>query len=325
MRIILNKKSLDLFRKNILINNKVSYLAKICDVSINTIKYWLFNTGSFPSKKFEQLFKLSNTLENQLIFKKVSDYWYISKASKLGGLARNKKYGNFGTKEGRRLGGLKSIKTHKSRPSAFKNTKEIIKPIKGIELAELIGIMIGDGHLSKYQASFTTNSDTDYEHALYVNYLFKKLFSIKGTIRKRKNKKAVDITVSSVNIVKYINKLGMPIGNKLQKGLKFPLWIKRDILYSKAFIRGLFDTDGCIYIDKHKYKNKIYSHLGWTFTSYDDKFLKEVKFSLEKLNFKPTGTIKQKSIYLRRKNDIIRYFEFIGTNNLKHKNRFLKL
>ena len=246
-------------------------------------------------------------------------------AASLGGLARIKKYGNPGTKEGRILGGLKSIKTHRLKPSGFKTLKKIKIPDKDIKLAELIGIMVGDGHLSNYQASVTTNIDTDYEHALYINFLFKRLFMVKVNMKKRKDSKAVDIIVSSKNIVKHLHKLGMPIGNKLQEGLKIPTWIKRNISFSKFFLRGIFDTDGCVYIDKHRYKGKVYSHLGWTFTSYDDKFLNEIKELLEKFGFRPTNTIKQKSVYLRRQDDVRKYFNFIGTSNPKHRSRFSRL
>jgi len=160
---------------------------------------------------------------------------------------------------------------------------------------------------------------------LYVGSMYRRLFYIQTTIKKRIKQNAINIVVSSAKLVKYLNGLGMPIGNKLEKGLSVPLWIKRNTSFSKAFIRGIFDTDGCVYIDKHKYKDKIYSHLGWTFTSYDDKFLSEVKGLLEEFGFRPTWTKRQRSIFLRRQEDVRRYFEFIGTSNPKHKNRFLRL
>ncbi|MFA7252572.1 MAG: LAGLIDADG family homing endonuclease [Candidatus Paceibacterota bacterium] len=246
-------------------------------------------------------------------------------AGSLGGLARFRKHGNFGTPEGRRLGGLRSLKTHKLKPSGFIQLKKIIIPRRSSNLAELLGILIGDGHLSRYQVLFTTNSDTDSEHAQYVSLLFNKLFSINTLIKKRKNKKAVDIIVSSANLVRYLNKLGMPIGNKLTIGLKVPLWIKRNRSFSRAFIRGLFDTDGCVFIDTHKYKDRTYRYLGWTFTSYDDKFLNEIKELLVNFGFNPTLTSKQRSVYLRKQSEIKEYFDLIGTSNLKHKSRFLRI
>jgi hypothetical protein len=248
-----------------------------------------------------------------------------SLAGHLGGLARIKKCGNPGTKEGRRLGGLRSMETHRLRPSGFITLKKIKILRKNIELAELMGIMFGDGHLTNYQASFTTNSDTDYEHALYVSSLFRRLFSIEATMKKRKNQRAVDVIVSSTTLAKYLNKLGMPIGNKLESGLYIPNWIRGKDSFSKAFLRGIFDTDGCVFIDKHKYKNKVYSHLGWAFTSLSGEFLEEVKVLLEIFGFRPTRTDKQNSVYLRRQSDVRRYFDFIGTSNSKHRNRFLRL
>ena len=81
-------------------------------------------------------------------------------------------------------------------------------------------ILFGDGHLSYYQASITTNSDTDKEHILFVKKLIERLFRVKVNIRKKLYKKALEAVISSRDIVAYFEKLGMPAGNKLKNGLQ---------------------------------------------------------------------------------------------------------
>ena len=114
----------------------------------------------------------------------------LQRAGVLGGRARIRLYGNPGTIKGRRLGGLTSLKTHARLNTGFKLLKEVPMPRHSARLAELIGILMGDGHVGKYQVSIVTHSETDQEHLLYVRELFKDLFpAVSIRITKRKNKK----------------------------------------------------------------------------------------------------------------------------------------
>ncbi len=90
--------------------------------------------------------------------------------SRLGGLKRIQIYGNPGTIEGRRKGGKKTISLfHQDKDLAKKAgfiiRKEIKYPAKCVELAELIGVILGDGGLSgNYQLTVSLNSKTDKEY-----------------------------------------------------------------------------------------------------------------------------------------------------------------
>ena len=253
----------------------------------------------------------------------LKDYWHISDAARKGAFSRMKKYGDLGTPEGRRKGGLASMETHRLLNNGFfKLSQPVETPALSEDLAELLGILIGDGHLSDYQVSITTNSLTDKQHAIFVAGLIKKLFKKDGTISFKKNQNAMDVVVSSKSLVEVLNGLGMQKGNKIKNNLSVPSWIVLDCAYEKAFLRGLFDTDGCIYLDKHTIRGKLYKNLGWTVTSYADKLRIGIIEILERLEFGPTYQESQKSVFLRRKKDIEKYFQDIGTHNDKHRDRF---
>lgn len=240
----------------------------------------------------------------------------------LGALARMKMYGNPGTPEGRSKGGVNSVIKNKKLFNNFKIAKKHKKPADCGLMAEFMGILFGDGHLGKYQILITTNSETDAGHAIYTKNLIKKLFNLNGKISFKKNKKAVNIVVSSVNLAKWLSEKGMPVGNKLDKGLHIPAWIKKNRTYEKSFIRGLFDTDGCIYVDTHKKNGRIYKNQGWSLTSYSYDLRTDIFNTLRRLDFSPTLRRSQKSVYMRKKYDIIKYFKEIGTSNPKHLERY---
>ncbi len=238
------------------------------------------------------------------------------------GLSAIKIHGNPGTQLGRKKGGLRSIQTHNKIGGNFVTAKNIREPDESVYLAEFMGIIFGDGHLAKYQVSITTNSETDIEHAEYIKKLITKLFNINSNLRYKKNSKAVEVVASSVKLVEWLHNKGMPKGNKLKSSLAIPKWILENKSYSMKFIRGLFDTDGCVYTDKHKINNIIYKNLGWTITSYSAKLRSDLVLLLKKLGYCPTCSPKQVRVYLRRKNEIERYFNEIGTSNSKHLKRY---
>ena len=326
MRVVISKNKANLLFKKIKQKGySLKTIAKFNSVSKRTITDWKRAKFSIPQKNFNKLTKISGLNPNFLNPKTIDNFWYIKKAAIKGAYARMQKYGDLGTPEGRRKGGLNSILSHRRLGTNFKTLKSLTKPKKSRKLAEFLGIMFGDGHLSNYQIEVTTNSSTDKNHAFYVKRLTEKLFGMKCTISVKSEEKTIIIKTSSKNLVNFIHKLGMPIGNKIQNNLKIPLWIKQNTAYLKAFIRGLFDTDGCIYCDNHKIKDKTYQHLGWTITTYADKLKKDLLFYLKELGFSPTHTKNQKSIYLRKQKEIDKYFHTIGTNNPKHLKRYKTL
>lgn len=108
----------------------------------------------------------------------------------------------------------------------------------------------------------------------------------------------------------------------LKKKPGIPSWIRKKLLYKKAFIRGLFDTDGCVYVDKHKHNDKLYNYLCWTITSASPPLLNDVYNILKELGYSPTHKKTQQAVYLRKQSEIKRYFFQIKTNNPKHQSRY---
>ncbi|MFH1452989.1 MAG: LAGLIDADG family homing endonuclease [Armatimonadota bacterium] len=122
------------------------------------------------------------------------------------------------------------------------------------ELAEFIGIMTGDGHISftkkRYQVRITGNSLLEYQYLTsHVNRLIFRLFNINSKIRKRKNKNANVVYFSSKGFVSFMNKIGY---YKHISNIKIPPWIGNDTNHITSFLRGLIDTGGCVFISDKK-------------------------------------------------------------------------
>jgi DNA-binding transcriptional regulator WhiA len=234
-----------------------------------------------------------------------------------GGLARAALYGNFGTPEGRRRGGLNSVRAHTKNKTGFKVLKPITAPKHSVPLAELLGILMGDGHIGLYQTTMATNSDTDLQHALFVKRLFEQLFAVQSHLNTRRDKKTCEIIVSSKAVCRFLEGQGIPQGNKIGKGIRIPDWVQETPAYRNALVRGLFDTDGCVYLDTHRYRQKVYKNLGMAFANQSLPLLQFFKETLEFLGLHPTQKTKFR-VFLRRKEDIRQYFDLVGSSNEKH-------
>lgn len=238
-------------------------------------------------------------------------------AGRLGGLARQIKHGNLGTPEGRRLGGLRSLYTHKKNNTGFNILRNVDLPKYSIQLAEMFGILAGDGHVGKYQVSMTTNSETDIKHARHVQKLFEDLFHVPVNISKRKDSKAVVVVVSSKQIADFCVKHGLTRGNKVSAQLDVPQWVQKNKKFSTAFVRGLLDTDGSVYVDVHNIRGKEYRNVGMAFTNRSAPLLSFFKRTLESHGFHPTQKTKY-IVFLRREAEVFRYFDIVGSSNSKH-------
>ncbi len=239
------------------------------------------------------------------------------RAGTLGGLARVALHGNPGTATGRRLGGLHSLKTHLVRNTGFKVLKRITRPSRSAGLAELLGILAGDGHVDLYQVTMVTNAKTDFEHAQHTSSLFKKIFHVDAPIKFKKNKNACVVVVSSRVICDFLVRFGLVRGNKAKSQLTTPPWVYSRRSYLRAFLRGLFDTDGCVYVDVHRIRGRTYKNIGMAFTNRSLPLLRDFKSSLEGMGLHPTQKSKY-IVFLRREKDIREYFAVVGSSNPKH-------
>jgi len=195
------------------------------------------------------------------------------------------------------------------------------------DLAEIIGIMMGDGgiyldRLSKYQTHVAFHKE-EKQYMNYVKKLLEQYFNYKFCITELSNEFLLRNT--SVFVGNYLIVCGLKSGNKIQNKLTVPPWIFHNRIFLFRFIRGFFDTDGCVY-KKYNHYAQIQIKLG------SKDMLISVKQVLINLEFHPTkiqktlnnGNIGWK-FYLSRQKEIERFFREIKPMNSKHVQRFSKI
>jgi hypothetical protein len=294
-------------------------LARIVNLSSRTLRDWRREVLKMNYEKAKILSEFTK-VPLPKIKKILPEYWSVPKAAKAGGLARLKIYGPPGTPEGRSKGGKRSQELRRLYPEKYPHIiveKKIRIPEISKDLAEFIGIMIGDGQLTKYQIGISLNTRDDSKYIQYVSNLIKRLFGVSLFIRNREGNCTV-IKVSSTCLVRYLNLLGLPIGNKIENNIDIPNWIFNKKEFMKGCIRGLLDTDGNI--SRKNYHAKTLA-LQIIFTSASEPLLKSVRKIFFKLGYNPSK-ISYRKIYLTRFNEIHKYVKEIGFSNSKHMKRY---
>lgn len=214
-------------------------------------------------------------------------------------------------------------------------------PEKNAKLAELMGVLTGDGFMNYYpkrQAyiiEITGNKLKDKNYLEnYVSGLFLKLFNFKPKFYLVNNQNTIRLVIRNKEIFSFIKSLNFPLGKKGQ--IVVPSWVLDNEKLMINFIRGMFDTDGHLCL-KNK-EGKKYPVIG--ITSISLPLLKPIRLFLDEKGIssylgKHNSRIKTNNscsivnrIQISGKKNIGLFFDLIGSNNSRNLNKyqeFLKL
>ena len=200
-----------------------------------------------------------------------------------------------------------------------------LKPIRvpgySEELAEFLGIFLGDGNIrSDYQLAISFNPKTERLYADYVSRLIDSLFGLKATTRYRFNYGGGELVVNSCGLVEFLYSQGMTQGDKIKKGASLPTWIFDNEQARSGAVRGLFDTDGCVYRHSYLVKGVVYQYPQLAFTSYAAKIREQFAGLLTLSAFHPKEYGNR--VYVYSQKEVLRYFQEIGTHNPAYQLRF---
>ncbi len=200
--------------------------------------------------------------------------------------------------------------TRHLKPNFNNQNNAIAIPKESALLAEFIGCMLGDGHITPTQVTVTLGYKEPY--VPYVCWMVEKLFKVIPKSKSSGLKSYHVVYFGSTKIVKWLLDMGL-VYNKVNKQVAIPEWCFKNKSYIRATIRGLMDTDGSIY--------KMGTSAQMSFTNKSVPLLKNTQLMLQLLGFSPSK-ISANKIYLTKKSDLIKYWKEIGFKNPKHIKRF---
>ena len=211
-----------------------------------------------------------------------------------------------------------------------------------VGLAEFVGAFIGDGCMSQYLRKgrhtktrvilFTGNWEKDSQYySKIINPILVKNFGKPGRIYHRKDDNTVRFIVGWKEVFSFLLSLGFSFGPKAST-VFIPDIILNDKTLSFSCLRGIFNTDGCIYSRYSKKYNKhpkIYSNYAVIqFKSNSKLLMNQVSFVLKREGIIPNRIIKDKNAYVLRitnQKEIGKFLPLVNINHDYHKERIMNL
>lgn len=160
------------------------------------------------------------------------------------------------------------------------------------ELAEETGWHIGDGSMNFYNNQGKLKGfyqlrgriEDDKEHYITrIKPVFKTLYNIDLSLREMLSTRVFGFQIWSNELVNFKLNLGLKVGKKFD--IEIPLKFLENNELKIAVIRGIFDTDVCIYLEKKNHK--LYPRLQITTISLE--LGKQIQQILNELGLRATN------------------------------------
>ncbi len=196
------------------------------------------------------------------------------------------------------------------------------------ESAEICCILLGDGNLNYDGLRITLNRVDEKDYVNYIRNFLKNFFHIEPNEYIHKKGKGIKLIIYGIAIVKGLELKGLKKGNKVKNQVSVPLWIMKQIPLVKAGLRGLFDTDGSIGIDKR------YKKLQLSFSSDSKPLAQSFKEMCERLNIKCSNLIPSARknsnqiryrVIISAKKDVKNFLELVSPQKMNEKYRRIYL
>lgn len=143
-----------------------------------------------------------------------------------------------------------------------------------------------------------------------------------GSVITLRYQNVLTVVCSSSNLIDFLIKKGAVFGDKIAHKINIPDWIKGNYEYEKAFVRGMVDTDGCLFIYKHITKGVRCNNLGLCFTSYSVDLTKNVANILKKSGIDSHFADRGRRVYLYSAKSVLRYLQNFGSSNPRILNKY---
>ncbi|OGN28195.1 MAG: hypothetical protein A3A33_02465 [Candidatus Yanofskybacteria bacterium RIFCSPLOWO2_01_FULL_49_25] len=165
------------------------------------------------------------------------------------------------------------------------------------DLAELTGVVLGDGHIEKFPRTerlIIVSNSANYGFINRYRRIVERLFHKKPVCLKVTSANAVRISIYEKGISK---RLQIPTGSRKKLEYKIPSWIWQNDQFLLRFLRGLYEAEGCfcVHLPTSTYK--------MIFTNMNPFLLDAVFQGLVRFGFHPhTGWNK---IQVSRKQEVM--------------------
>lgn len=216
------------------------------------------------------------------------------------------------------LSSFKILEKLYGEPLSFSESKgyQVFELERTNNLAEFIGIVLGDGNISSRQITIALNSF----HPWYVNYvvdLCNNLFHFPASVNRKSKENVVYIRLNRKGLVDQLSSMGLICGDKIKNNWNVPSWISKSPHYWSSCVKGLFDTDGSIYWQRSSRKR-----VSLKFTSMNSDFLHLFKNFCDLHSIRISPGIS--SWQIQSKDGVIKFQYMVDSEKIKYFYNYMK-
>lgn len=175
---------------------------------------------------------------------------------------------------------------------------------KSTEFATLLGLILGDGNISRYPRTeclrITLGTDKPLL-AIYSVELVKKVLGKAPSMVKRSNSNCYNVTICQKSLGE---RLGVPTGARGKLEIYFPNWVWNKKSYLISILKGLFEAEASYCVHE-----KTYTY-NFEFSNRNISLLNEVEKGLKTLGYNPER--RTNVVRLRKKAEAIGFKDLIN-------------
>ncbi len=202
------------------------------------------------------------------------------------------------------------------------------------KLAEIIGILAGDGHVGchtkyGYLIEVAGHVKDDLAYFDHVKSLMQFLFNVEMKLRIKKSINTAYLSKGSKGIVSFFYAIGYQKKNCI---IQIPSWVWEKDVWTRSLIRGLFDTDGSISLKKNHGKFEFYpvvsialkdkALLGCIATILHSQGFPLSFWNESYYDMRTHKRYTKAKIQISGYRNVTRWFQIIGSSNPKHKEKW---
>jgi intein/homing endonuclease len=186
--------------------------------------------------------------------------------------------------------------------------------------AEFVGTIIGDGNIYDKGPSYVEicgDPKLDFDYMTRLSKIIERRFSFKNKIVVRHG--GLRLRINNKNLVELLKDIGIPAGTKKGSNALIPKIFLSDYKLTTSCIRGIFDTDGCIFYDKRKIYKQPYVRI--CLHMKNRILLKQIARILNKRGIKASINSNGFNLSINGFKEVIKFLENIGFSNTRHTKR----
>lgn len=205
---------------------------------------------------------------------------------------------------------INNFKAWRDEMKATGKIKENYLPLeKNGDLAELIGVVLGDGHICRYprceELRLISNSNSPGFIKRYAR-IMETVFEKKPYVIQSKQSNSTKIGFYEKLISK---RLGVPTGARRDLDITVPKWISKNREYVVRYLRGLYEAEGSFCVHKPTYTHKFF------FANKNASMLNNVYCLMKGLGFSPH--MGKYQVQISKKDEVYAAMKVLGFRDYK--------